>query len=230
MRWAITRDDDGDQAPHDPWAEQRRAMVQRQLRDRGIRNERVLEAMGRVPREKFVPEDWRAQAYADRALPVGEGQTISQPYMVAVMLEMLDPRPENRVLEIGAGSGYQAALLGELAGEVYTMEIVESLARRAEAILRDLGYENVHVICGDGSLGYPARAPYDRIIVAAAAPQVPPPLREQLAVGGRLVAPVGSRYAQRCILLERRAEGSAETGGLECVFVPLRGEHGWQQE
>ena len=209
------------------FAEQRRMMAEGQLRRRGIADERVLAAMGKVPREQFIPEHQRRFAYDDSALSIGEGQTISQPYMVAKMLELLACRPEHRVLEVGAGSGYQAALLGELAAEVYAIEIVETLAEGARQVLSRLGYENVSIVVGDGTLGYPEAAPYDRVIVAAAAPQVPPPLAEQVAEGGRLVAPVGSRGVQTCII------GSKEDGELRiersigCVFVPLIGQHGW---
>ncbi len=209
------------------FAEQRRLMAEGQLRRRGIADERVLAAMGKVPREQFMPERQRRFAYDDSALSIGEGQTISQPYMVAKMLELLACRPEHRVLEVGAGSGYQAALLGELAAEVYAIEIVETLAERARQVLSRLGYENVSIVVGDGTLGYPEAAPYDRVIVSAAAPQVPPPLVEQLAEGGRLVAPVGNRGMQTCIV------GSKEDGELRiersigCVFVPLIGQHGW---
>jgi len=220
--WRSTSNPDVDDFP-----EQRRRMVEDQLRRRGIADERVLAAMGKVPREQFIPEHQRRFAYDDSALSIGEGQTISQPYMVAKMLELLACRPEHRVLEVGAGSGYQAALLGELTAEVYAIEIVETLAARARQVLARLGYENVSIVVGDGTLGYPEAAPYDRIIVAAAAPQVPPPLVEQLAEGGRLVAPVGSRGVQTCIV------GHKEDGELQieesigCVFVPLIGRHGW---
>ena len=202
-------------------------MVEDQLRRRGIGDERVLAAMGRVPREQFIPENRRCLAYDDSALSIGEGQTISQPYMVATMLELLACRPEHRVLEVGAGSGYQAALLGELAGEVYAIEIVEILAERARRVLSRLGYDNVSIVVGDGTLGYAEAAPYDRIIVAAAAPEVPPPLAEQLAEGGRLVAPVGSRGMQTCIVADRRDGELHVEKSIGCVFVPLIGEHGW---
>ncbi len=212
----------------DDFAEQRRRMVEDQLRRRGIADERVLAAMGKVPREQFVPKRQRRFAYDDSALSIGEGQTISQPYMVAKMLELLACWPEHRVLEVGAGSGYQAALLGELAAEVYAIEIIETLAERARQVLSRLGYENVNIVVGDGTLGYPEAAPYDRIIVAAAAPQVPPPLVEQLAEGGRLVAPVGSRGMQTCIVGNKKEDGKLHIEkSIGCVFVPLVGEHGW---
>jgi len=209
------------------FSRQRQLMVESQLRRRGIADERVLAAMSKVPREKFIPQSQRRFAYDDTALSIGEGQTISQPYMVAKMLELLACRPEHRVLEVGAGSGYQAALLGELSVEVYAIEIVETLAERARQVLSHLSYENVSIVVGDGTLGYPQAAPYDRIIVAAAAPEVPQPLVEQLAEGGRLVAPVGSRGMQTCILAEKEDGELSTEKSIGCVFVPLVGEHGW---
>jgi len=209
------------------FSQQRRMMVENQLRRRGIADERVLAAMGKVPREKFVPEHLLRFAYDDSALSIGEGQTISQPYVVAKMLELLACGPEHQVLEVGAGSGYQAALLGELAAEVYAIEIVETLAQRARQVLSRLGYENVSIMVGDGTLGYPQAAPYDRIIVAAAAPEVPQPLAEQLAGGGRLVAPVGNRGMQTCIMATKEDDGLHIEKSIGCVFVPLVGEHGW---
>ncbi len=206
---------------------QRRAMVEHQLRRRGIKDERVLAAMLKVPREQFVPASQQRFAYDDNAMAIGEGQTISQPYMVAKMLELLDCRPEHRALEIGAGSGYQAALLAELTTEVYAVEIVEPLAERAGEVLARLGYDNVVVVPGDGTLGYSPAAPYDRIIVAAAAPQIPQPLADQLAEGGRLVAPVGSRAVQTCIVAVKREGELTTQESIGCVFVPLVGEHGW---
>lgn len=208
---------------------QRQHMVEHQLRARQIRDERVLAAMSKVPRHLFVPEEMLGAAYEDRALPIGYGQTISQPYMVAVMLEMLDVHDDHRVLEVGAGSGYQAALLGELAEEVYAVEIIEPLARRARMTLEELGYDNVHIIVGDGTLGYEPAAPYDRIIVAAACPEIPPPLVDQLKEGGRIVAPVGRRGIQQCVVGIKR-EGEMElTRTIGCVFVPLVGQHGWKR-
>ena len=203
-------------------------MVDRQLKSRGISDRRVLEAMRRVPRERFIPEARRDQAYADRALAIGQGQTISQPYMVAKMLEALNCRPGDRALEIGGGSGYQAALLGELCEEVWAVEIVDELAERARTVLSDLGYDNVHIEVADGTEGLPEHAPYDRIIVAAAAPHVPEPLTEQLADGGRLVIPVGGRVSQELIVIERDGDCLRQTKGLPCMFVPLIGRHGWQ--
>ena len=207
--------------------QQRTEMVEHQLRRRGIKDERVLAAMLEVPREQFVPVGQRRFAYDDSALSIGEGQTISQPYMVAKMLELLDCHRHHCVLEVGAGSGYQAALLGKLAAEVYAIEIVEPLAERAGEVLARLGYDNVLVVLGDGSLGYPPAAPYDRIIVAAAAPAIPEPLAEQLVENGRLVAPVGDRGVQTCIVARKEQGELSIQKNTSCVFVPLLGEHGW---
>lgn len=210
------------------WEQSRKMMVEHQLRRRGISHQRVLEAMLSVPRHQFVPINYRYAAYDDTVLSIGYGQTISQPYMVAFMLQLLDPQPDNQALEIGAGSGYQAALLSVLCREVYAMEIVEPLTERSQQTLQELGYDNVHIISGDGSLGYLPTAPYDRIIVAAASPQITPEWEEQLAEGGRLVAPVGSMGAQRCLLAEKRHGDLVITKSIGCVFVPLVGEHGWR--
>lgn len=214
----------------DPWAEARRRMVETQVRARGIRDPRVLHAMATVPRHLFVPPESRRQAYLDSPLPIGHGQTISQPYMVAAMLEALDPGPEMKALEIGAGSGYQAALLGMLCREVWAVEIVEPLARRAAEVLEELGLDNVHVVVADGTLGLPEQAPFDRIIVAAGAPAVPEPLCEQLADGGRLVIPVGGRLGQRLLIIDRDGDRLIQREGMPCVFVPLVGRHGWGGE
>ena len=216
-----------DEGPEN-WQERRESMVEYQLRRRGIGNERVLAAMLSVPRHRFVPINHRYAAYDDTVLSLGWGQTISQPYMVAFMLQLLDPQPDNRALEVGAGSGYQAALLSVLCREVYALEIVEPLAERCQQTIEELGYDNVHVISGDGSLGYSLRAPYDRIIVAAASPKITPEWERQLAEEGRLVAPVGSRGAQRCLLAEKKQGELVTTPSIGCVFVPLVGEHGWQ--
>ena len=212
------------------FAIQRERMVEEQLKARGIRDERVLRAMAKVPRHLFVPEEIRASAYEDRALPIGYGQTISQPYIVAVMLEMLDVHDDHKVLEVGAGSGYQAALLAELAREVYAIEIIEPLAHRAKQVLEKLGYgDKVHVIVADGTLGWEEAAPYDRIIVSAACPDIPPPLAEQLVEGGRIVAPVGRRGIQQLVVGVKR-DGQLELmKTIGCVFVPLIGEHGWKR-
>jgi protein-L-isoaspartate(D-aspartate) O-methyltransferase len=202
-------------------------MVQGQLRGRGITDPRVLAAMGSVPRHEFVAPGDESFAYDDRAMPIGYGQTISQPYMVGLMCQLLEVRPEDRVLEVGGGSGYQAAVLGQLAAEVYSIEIVPELARRADLTIRRLGYGNVHVIEQDGTLGYPPSGPYQRIIIAAAAPAVPEPLVEQLVEGGRLVAPVGDLRVQTCIVATRNGDELQVEHSIGCVFVPLRGEHGW---
>ena len=212
------------------FAELRRAMVDEQIRERGVNSPRVLEAMLAVPRHLFVPEDYVASAYTDQPLPIGEGQTISQPYMVAVMTEALELTGTERVLEIGTGSGYQAAVLSLLAAEVYTIESHASLALEARRRLARLGYSNVHVHTGDGTLGLPELAPFDAIVVTAAAPRVPPPLVEQLAEGGRLVIPVGQTDQQE--LLQVRKSGDETTSRMlhYCRFVPLVGRHGWRNQ
>lgn len=203
-------------------------MVRSQLAARGILDRRVLEAMGRVPREDFVPAGRRASAYEDRALPLEEGQTISQPYMVARTLELARVSPGGRALDVGTGSGYQAALLGELAGEVVTIERIPALAAHARVTLERLGYTNVEVIVGDGSLGWSDRAPYDAIVGAAAAPRAPEALKRQLAIGGRLVFPIGSRTMQRLTVIERTSEDTYRSEEHEgCVYVPLLGAEGW---
>lgn len=201
-------------------------MVAEQLRGRGIRSARVLEAMLAVPRHEFVPWRWLADAYADQPLPIGIGQTISQPLMVAAMSEALELAGNERVLEVGTGSGYQAAVLSRLAGEVCTIEYRQELAAIASQRLERLGCGNVRVRHGDGGLGWPAAAPFDAIIVTAAAPALPPPLLEQLAEGGRLVIPLGSEASQELFQLRKR-NGRTERRSLEyCRFVPLVGIHG----
>ena len=196
------------------------------LARRGIRDERVLAAIAAVPRELFVPEDVRRHAYADRALPIGHDQTISQPYMVAAMLEALELEG-GRALEVGTGSGYQAAVLAELADEVVTIERVPELAERARATLEEAGYGRVEVRVGDGTLGVPERAPYDGIVVAAAAPAVPEALYEQLADGGHLVVPVGTVRDQWLEVVERGATGPERRRTIPCRFVPLLGSEGF---
>jgi len=211
----------------DPFAAQRRNMVDWQLRGRGIRDERVLNAMTRVPRHEFVAEELRAQAYDDHPLPIGEEQTVSQPYIVAAMLESLALEPSATVLEIGAGSGYQTAVLAELAQWVFSLERLPGLAESAADRLARLGYRNVTVIVGDGSLGLPEHAPYDAIVVSAAAPKIPRALFDQLREGGRMIIPVGPAYAQE-LLLVRKQEGRVVSTSLDpCRFVPLVGEQGY---
>ena len=201
----------------------RRQMVERQLRARGVANERMLAAMSRVPRHRFVNDSARWAAYNDEPLPIGSGQTISQPFMVARMTELAEIDEDSRVLEVGTGSGYQAAVLAELAAQVWSIERHHELAERARTTLADLGYSNVHVVVGDGSLGLPEDAPFDSIIVTAAAPTVPQALLEQLADGGRLVIPVGGSFGQRLRLVRRRGSDFAATDVLGCRFVPLIG-------
>jgi protein-L-isoaspartate(D-aspartate) O-methyltransferase len=202
-------------------------MVEEQLRARGIADVRVLAAMERVPREAFVPEAFRDRAYADAALPIGEGQTISQPYMVARICEELALRGGERVLDVGTGSGYQAAVLAELAGEVHTIERLVSLAESARESLVGAGYERVHVYLGDGTLGLPEHAPFAGIAVAAAAPEMPRALYDQLETGGRLVVPVGGLEGQELLLVVRSPEGPAVLRSVPCRFVPLLGEQGF---
>lgn len=202
-------------------------MVATQLEARGITDRRVLDAMLKVPRHEFVPASIRDIAYTDQALAIGHGQTISQPYIVALMCQLLEVESHHRVFEVGAGSGYQAALLGQIAAEVYSVDLVPELVDAAARLVERLGYENVHIIAGDGTLGLPEKAPFDRIIVAAAAPDIPPPLIDQLAPGGRLIAPVGDRLLQRLVVLTRTAEGVQSRNSIGCVFVPLLGRHGW---
>ncbi len=199
---------------------QREAMVREQIEARGVKDPRVLDALRRVPRERFVAAGSESLAYTDSPLAIGHGQTISQPYIVGVMSEAAAIGADDVVLEIGTGSAYQAAVLGELAREVYTIEIVPALAQRAEALLRELGYRNVHTRLGDGYAGWPEHAPYDAIVVTAAPPTVPETLRQQLAVGGRLVVPVGTAD-QELIVIERTADGFREHRLMPVRFVPM---------
>ena len=208
--------------------ERRAAMVQHQLRARGIRDERVLAALGRLPREQFMPPDSRRLAYEDCALPIAEGQTISQPYMVALMSEALQLTGHERVLEIGTGSGYAAAVLGRLAASVISIERHPALAEQAAALLQSLGFANIAVRIGDGTRGWPSAAPYDAIVVTAGAPAVPASLTGQLAPGGRLVIPVGAAKQQMLVRITNQDGQLLREEITPCVFVPLIGAHGWR--
>jgi protein-L-isoaspartate(D-aspartate) O-methyltransferase len=203
-------------------------MVERQLRRRGISDERVLAAMGRVPRELFVPPEVRELAYEDGALPIGFGQTISQPYIVGMICSLLSLAGPEQVLDVGTGSGYQAAVLAELAADVTTIERVPELVGQARVALAAAGYERVDVRLGDGSLGVPEKAPFDGIAVAAAAPRIPDQLYDQLGTGGRLVLPKGSRWGQDLVLVVKTGEGPVERRSVPCRFVPLLGEEGFR--
>ncbi len=213
----------------DKFAEARRRMVDSQIAIRGIRDPRVLAAVRQVPRHRFIPEPLWGEAYNDYPLPIGEDQTISQPYIVALMTEILEVKDTDRVLEVGTGSGYQAAILAELAAQVFTIDRVEPLLARAAKVLRELGYVNIQTRVGDGTLGWPEEAPFDAIIVTAGAPEVPRPLTEQLALGGRLVIPVGDRYSQTLTLVRRTQEGLKFEYFGGCRFVRLIGEYGWKE-
>ena len=208
-------------APITDFAAQRQRMVQQQLLTRGIKDQRVLAAMTKVPREQFVPPESRAASYEDGPLPIGYGQTISQPYIVAFMTEQLRPKPSDRVLEVGTGSGYQAAILSELVSEVYSIEIVEPLAKNAEATLQRLGYKNVHLKIGDGYKGWPEAGRFDAIIVTCAPDRVPQPLVDQLKDGGRMVIPVGDIFAQQLYLLEKKNGQLKQSATLPVRFVPM---------
>ncbi|MBU6391125.1 MAG: protein-L-isoaspartate(D-aspartate) O-methyltransferase [Planctomycetes bacterium] len=212
------------------YAADRFHMVQYQLVGRGIQDERVLKVMSEVPRHVFVPESYRYAAYEDCPLPIGEGQTISQPYMVAIMTQCLELEGKEKILEIGTGSGYQAAILSRLADRVYTIERHEVLALRTRAILKETGYNNVEVITGDGSLGLPDNAPFQGIIVTACAPHIPKSLLDQLEIGGRLVIPTGNPYNQVLHQIIKLEKGTEDRSVLECAFVPLIGKEGWKME
>ncbi len=207
----------------DYYAKQRKQMVEHQIIARGVKDVNVIKAMEKVPRHKFVPESEAAYAYLDEPRPIGHGQTISQPYIVAFMTEQLHLKPTDRVLEIGTGSGYQAAVLAEIADSVYTIEIVPELARKAQERLRSLGYNNVLVKQGDGYNGWPEKAPFDAIIVTAAPPNIPPPLLEQLKIGGVMVLPVGE-YVQELVVVQKTAEGISMRNVLPVRFVPMTGK------
>jgi protein-L-isoaspartate(D-aspartate) O-methyltransferase len=209
--------------------ESRHQMVERQLAGRGITDERVLQVMREVPRHRFVPEDLWDMAYRDTPLPIGQGQTISQPYIVAYMTQMLNLTPDDRVLEVGTGSGYQVAILSRLAEQVYTIERVRELAEQAKHIIKELGYNNVMFRVGDGGYGWPEAAPFDAIIVTAAAPEVPQPLVDQLAADAPLVAPIGPAGYQELVRLTKHGEQTAIEKLVPVAFVPLVGEHGWRE-
>jgi protein-L-isoaspartate(D-aspartate) O-methyltransferase len=213
------------------FSELREDMVDKQIAARGVRSGKVLDAMRKVPREQFLPKGLREFAYEDSPLPIEAGQTISQPYIVAFMIEGLALQGGEKVLEIGAGSGYAAAVLAEIAGEVYTIERIEELANSATTALAESGYENVHILHGDGTLGWPDHAPFDGIVVAAGAPEIPDSLKQQLKIGGRMVIPVGeNREFQELVRVTRVSEDEFATEDLATVrFVPLVGAEGWKR-
>lgn len=209
--------------------ELREKMVREQLISRDIHNEKVLTAFRKVPRHKFVPGDLEKSAYEDRPLPVGEDQTISQPYIVALMTEILDITPEDRILEIGTGSGYQSAILAELAKEVNSIERFQVLAKRSQDLLLELGYKNIKIKTGDGTLGWQEYAPYDAIIITAAAPKIPQPLIEQLKPEGLMVLPIGAGLSQSLTLVQKINAKLKFRELCSCTFVPLIGEYGWKE-
>jgi len=208
----------------------RKRMVTEQLLSRGISDKAVLDVFSKVERDRFIPEELKVSAYADYPVPIGEGQTISQPFIVALMTESLGLRGTERVLEIGSGSGYQTAVLAELAGEVYSIERFDGLGGRAKRVLDELGYKNIKIKIGDGTLGWPQEAPFDRIIVTAASPKIPPPLFDQLKEGGRLILPLGESFSQ-VLTLVGKVDGKLNSKDIcGCVFVPLVGEYGCKKE
>ncbi|HET9226252.1 MAG TPA: protein-L-isoaspartate(D-aspartate) O-methyltransferase [Thermoanaerobaculia bacterium] len=210
--------------PQDDLSKARREMVQKQVRARGVEDRRVLTAMEQVPRHRFVPDDMRGSAYDDKPLPIGWDQTISQPYIVGLMTDLLDLKPSHKVLEIGTGSGYQAAVLSRLVADVYTIEIVKPLGEQARGTLERLGYSNVHTRIGDGYKGWPEAAPFDAIIVTAAPPQVPKPLLDQLAPGGKLVVPEGSSWQDLTVYTRQKDGSFHKETVLPVRFVPMTGE------
>lgn len=213
----------------DKYKKLREWMVEEQIIERGIRDNRVIETMKKVPRHLFVPEEIIDEAYDDRALPIGHGQTISQPYIVALMTELLELKGDEKILEIGTGSGYQAAILAELSKEVHTIERVKPLADEAQRKFEKLGYKNIKVYIKDGTEGLPEEAPFDRIIITAATPDLPQPLIEQLKKGGIIVAPVGERYSQHLIKGIKRDKDLKKHYIIPVAFVPLIGKYGWQE-
>ena len=208
---------------------ERNQMVDEQIATRGVKDERVLTVMRKVPRHEFLIEGIRGMAYADNALPIGENQTMSQPYIVGLMTELLELKGTERVLEIGTGSGYQAAILAELCEKVYTVERIKLLADKARATLDHLGYRTVAIKVYDGTYGWKEVAPFDAIMVTAGAPNVPPTLVEQLKEGGRMVIPVGDRYGQKLVIVAKTTEGVVTQKSISCMFVPLIGNHGWKE-
>jgi protein-L-isoaspartate(D-aspartate) O-methyltransferase len=204
-------------------------MVEEQIAARGVKDERVLAAMRKIPRHEFLPDAIRGMAYADNAVPIGESQTMSQPYMVALMSELLKLNGTERVLEIGTGSGYQASVLAELSAKVYTVERVKTLADKARLVLDRLGYRSVAIKVYDGTYGWKEMSPFDAIMVTAGAPEVPVSLVEQLRIGGRMVIPVGDRFGQRLVKVVRTSEGPVTEVTIPCVFVPLIGAYGWKE-
>lgn len=214
----------------DRFLTQRQRMVDEQLRTRDIRDKRVLEAMNSIPRHRFVSDDYRHLAYTDGPLPIGGGQTISQPYIVALMTQMLKLKGDEKVLEVGTGSGYQAAVLAYLVREVHSIERHANLSSQAAETINDLGFTNVRIYVGDGTLGWQASAPYDAILVTAAAPEVPQALLEQLSDGGRLVIPVGGRFSQFLQLWERKGAKYTHDVLVPVAFVPLLGKYGWDDD
>jgi protein-L-isoaspartate(D-aspartate) O-methyltransferase len=212
-----------EESPADIYAEERERMVEQQIEARGVRDKLVLAAMRKVPRHLFVPQNWKDQAYTDGPLPIGEGQTISQPYIVALMTELLNLKGGEKILEIGTGSGYQAAVLAEIAKEVYTIEIICPLAERAESTLKELGYDNITVRCADGYQGWKEHAPFDGVIVTAAPDHIPQPLVDQLKAGGRLVIPVGDVF-QELMVVTKTDSGTKKMKVIPVRFVPMTGE------
>ena len=206
----------------------RQAMVRDQIQARGITDGRILQAMREVPRHLFVAAAWQSEAYSDRPLPIGEGQTISQPYIVAMMIDRLQLHDQACVLEVGTGSGYQAAVLSRIAAQVYSMEFFPALAEQSESLLKRLGYTNIEVVVGDGGLGLPQHAPYAGIIVPAAAPRLPHPLIEQLGEGCRLVIPVGEASEQDLLIVTKHGASYTIARSVPCRFVPLLGKEGWR--
>lgn len=211
-------------APDDPYAAPRARMVQRHLAERGIKDEKVLEAFRTVPRHRFVPDPYQRLAYEDESIPIGEGQTITPPFDVAFMTEQLQLLPGDKVYEVGTGSGYQASILGQLAAEVYSVEIHEPLGKRAAEVIKDLGYANIHTRVGDGYAGWPEAAPFDKVIVTCAPESIPPPLVEQLREGGRMVIPIGSRFDQKVYVYDK-INGELKGGPVRpTLFVPMTGQ------